>query len=170
MHRDQFAVEQVLPGGIMSGVSSALAAPYPAAFWKGRRLLWVDDSEALLALYKAVFEGLGFEVLAISSAREALDFISSDAADLAILDYDMPEMNGGELASVIKDRFPALPIILYTGSTRIPDAVRCCVDALCAKTGPREELLTTIERLTRETVTSPNQLSSFPERAAAQQV
>ena len=168
MHRDRFVFERGLPGGIISGVSPALASPYVAPLWKSRRLLWVADSEALLSLYKAVFEGLGFEVLAASSPQDALDYLSSDGADVAILDYDMPEMNGGELASVIKNRFPALPIILYTGSTRIADAARCCVDAICAKAAPREELLTTIEHFTRQTVTSPSQLSSFPERAAAQ--
>jgi CheY-like chemotaxis protein len=170
MHRDQFVIEPALPGGIISGISPALASQCVAPLWKSRRLLWVDDSEVLLSLYKAAFEGLGFEVLAVSSPQDALDSLSSDGADVAILDYDIPEMNGGELASMIKNRFPALPIILYTGSTRIPDAARCCVDAICAKAAPREELLTTIEQFTRQAVTSPGQLSSFPERAAAQQV
>ncbi len=146
MHQAQLVAEQVLPRDIVSG-ASAIASACPAQPGKSRRLLWVDDSEVLLSLYKAVFEHLGFEVLASASPERTLDKLSSAAADVAILDYDMPEMNGGDLASAIKDQFPTLPVILYTASARIPHTVRCCVDAVCAKAAPREDLLTTIERL-----------------------
>lgn len=118
--------------------------------WTGRRLLWVDDSRALLSLYKSVFERLGFEVLATSSPDEALEHVSSNAPDVAILDYDMPGMDGGMLASLIKDRYKVLPVILYSGSTGIPSTAHHWVDAICAKAAPREELLTTIELLSRK--------------------
>jgi len=123
--------------------------------WTGRRLLWVDDSRALLSLYKSVFESLGFEVLATSSPDEALEHVSSNAPDVAILDYDMPGMDGGMLASLIKDRYPVLPVILYSGSTGIPLTAHYWVDAICAKTAPREELLTTIDLLSRKASAAP---------------
>ena len=112
-------ISPTLPLGGSTAIDTAhrVASPQP---WKGRRLLWVDDSRLLLSLYKSVFESLGFEVLATSSPEEALDQISSDAADVAILDFDMPEMDGGMLASLIKYRYPTLPVILYSGSTCIP--------------------------------------------------
>jgi CheY-like chemotaxis protein len=72
---------------------------------------------------------------------------------VAILDYDMPEMDGGALASMIKSRVPGMPIILYTGSTKVPRRARCCVDAICAKASPREDLLLVIERLLRRSAT-----------------
>jgi CheY-like chemotaxis protein len=124
-----------------------LALPQP---WRGRRLLWVDDSRPLLSLYKSVFESLGFEVLATSSPDEALEHVSSNAPDVAILDYDMPGMDGGMLALLIKDRYPVLPVILYSGSTGIPPTAHHWVDAICAKAAPREELITTIELLSRK--------------------
>ena len=117
--------------------------------WRGRRLLWVDDSGLLLSLYQAVFASLGFEVLATSSHEEALHHASLDAADVAILDYDMPEMNGGALASLMKRRCPMLPVILYSGCASIPHSASRWVDAICSKAAPREELLTTIQRLSR---------------------
>ena len=104
--------------------------------WTGRRLLWVDDSRALLSLYKSVFERLGFEVLATSSPDEALEHVSSNAPDVVILDYDMPGMDGGMLASLIKDRYKVLPVILYSGSTGIPSTAHHWVDAICAKAAP----------------------------------
>ncbi len=126
---------------------------------KGIRLLWVDDSRVLLSLYQAVFESLGFEVLAISSPKEALHYLSSDAADVAILDFDMPDMDGGLLASLIKEKCPMLPVILYSGSAGIPYGAQDCVDAICAKAAPREELLTTIERLSRKPTKAQTALS-----------
>jgi CheY-like chemotaxis protein len=131
-------------GGSPAIEPSRLALSQP---WIGRRLLWVDDSRLLLSLYKSVFEKLGFEVLATSSPAEALQHLSSGAADLAILDYDMPEMDGGMLASLMKDRYPMFPIILYSGNTGIPSGAHHWVDAICAKGARREELLNTIERL-----------------------
>ncbi len=119
--------------------------------WACRRILWVDDSSLLLSLYKSGFEQLGFQILATSSPAEALQLVSSGEADLAILDYDMPEMDGGMLASLIKDRYPMFPVILHSGNTSIPSSAHHSVDAVCAKGSPRQELLNTIERLALKT-------------------
>jgi CheY-like chemotaxis protein len=118
---------------------------------RNQTLLWVDDSRTLLSLYKSVFEDLGFAVCATSSPREALHHASADktdsAIDVAILDYEMPEMNGGELAHLLRFQHPTLPIILYSSSTCIPASVNDSVDAVCVKGAPRQELLATIEWL-----------------------
>jgi len=152
MRQHQCVPAAEIPPAIPMGGSPATARANLALLqpWTGRRLLWVDDSRALLSLYKSVFESLGFEVLATSSPDEALEHVSSNAPDVAILDYDMPGMDGGMLASLIKDRYPVLPVILYSGSTAIPLTAHYWVDAICAKTAPREELLTTIELLSRK--------------------
>ena len=156
MRQHQCVPAAEIPPAIPMGGSPATAKADLALLqpWTGRRLLWVDDSRALLSLYKSVFESLGFEVLATSSPDEALEHVSSNAPDVAILDYDMPGMDGGMLASLIKDRYPVLPVILYSGSTGIPVTAHYWVDAICAKTAPREELLTTIELLSRKASTA----------------
>jgi DNA-binding NtrC family response regulator len=146
MRQDQSIAAETLPHVALEGSANSQhpASPEP---WKGRRLLWVDDSRLLLSLYQSVFESLGFEVLATSSQAEALRHASSDEADVAIVDYDMPEMDGEVLASLMKSRCPLLPVILYSGSPSIPHSVHHWVDAICTKAAPREELLATIERL-----------------------
>ncbi len=126
-------------------VVDALVKIAPSRPERGQKLLWVDDCRPLLALYKTIFESLGFEVHATCSPHEALDHLSSQAADVAILDYEMPEIDGGMLAALIKGRHPELPVILYSSSIRIPQAVRRWVDAICSKAAPREELLATLE-------------------------
>jgi len=138
--------------GLMPGIASSRPG-------RSRKLLWVDDSRPMLALYKAVFEGLGFDVQAICSPQEALDHLSSQATDVAILDYEMPDMDGGVLASLIKGLRPELPVILYSGSTCIPQDVHRWVDAICSKAAPLEELLAMIN----ETLAQPCVLEN-PER------
>lgn len=70
--------------------------------------------------------------------------------DIAILDYDMPDMNGAALASLLKGSHRTLPVILYSGNSSISDAAHQWVDAICAKGAPRKELLSTIDRLSRK--------------------
>jgi two-component system, cell cycle sensor histidine kinase and response regulator CckA len=136
------------PSPGFSTISALQRASISADIPQQKRLLWVDDSEAMLSLYKSAFESLGFEIWATSSPRDALDASCLSAIDLAILDYEMPELDGGELASRIKDRHPQIPVILYSGSVCIPAAANAWVDAICSKGGPRCELLSAIERLT----------------------
>ena len=149
MNRDQSLAAGLPPPSLASpGMAAALPGlPIPAHAPVLLRLVWVDDSRMLLSLYQSVFQSLGFEVLATSSPAEALQHLSSHDVDVAILDYDMPEMDGGALASMIKDQCPMLPVIIYSGSASIPQVARQWVDAVCAKAAPRGELLATIEQL-----------------------
>ena len=150
MRREQFAAATEISPGIACGGSSG----HKTANNNKRthkKLLWVDDSSALLSLYQAIFENLGFEVVTTSSAGEALDCAASFRADLVILDYDMPEMNGAQLAAILKDRNPLLPVVLYSGSDSITADAYRWVDAICAKAAPREELLSKIEWLLSST-------------------
>lgn len=132
------SVPREVPSNSPHGLSPKSTSP---------RLLFVDDSRTLLALYKSVFESLGFEVFATSSPEEALNPALLATTDVAILDYEMPEVDGGELAYQIKERHPMLPVIIYSGSVSLPQSANNFVDAFCVKAAPREELLTTIERL-----------------------
>lgn len=136
-----------LPFDFAKVSDSARAIP---SLTRGPKLLWVDDSNILLSLYKSVFENMGFAVSAISSPVEALKGASLATADVAILDYEMPEMNGIELARRIKTRHPRLPVILYSGCSSIPARAKRSVDAICMKGAQRGELLNTIERLVCE--------------------
>jgi DNA-binding NtrC family response regulator len=128
-------------------VAKSVPGGFPLSPTK-QKILWVDDSSSLLSLYQAVFGSLGFEVTATSRPQDAL--MQAANADVAILDYDMPDMNGAALASLIKESHPALPVILYSGNGSIPDAAHQWVDAICEKGAPREELISTIDRLSSE--------------------
>ena len=144
MHSSEASIGVTPPDMPMGQSGKAAIAP---VLNTSLRLLWVDDCRPLLDLYKTVFERFGFEVVTTCSAQEALEYVASAWVDAAILDFDMPEMNGAMLASLIRRVRPTLPLILHSGNPDLPHYARLCVDAVCPKTSPREELLATIEEV-----------------------
>jgi PAS domain S-box-containing protein len=82
----------------------------------GARVLIVDDNPSVLDLIAAEVCKTKADVTAVLGPVQALEALESNPAgwDVVILDYDMPEMNGAELAINIRDRLPHMPMILCT--------------------------------------------------------
>ena len=57
-------------------------------------LLVVDDEPGMLALIERIVAPTGFQTVLHSSAREALDRLAVDRADVALVDLRMPELGG----------------------------------------------------------------------------
>jgi len=66
------------------------------------RALVVDDSTAIRAYLCRILVLRGFEVAEASNGREGLDKLREQAADLVLLDWNMPVMNGLELLQCIR--------------------------------------------------------------------
>jgi CheY-like chemotaxis protein len=97
------------------------------------RLLLVDDDQQQLELCALVLRTAGFKVMTASHAQEALSILAENAMDVAILDYEMPGMNGCELANAIRMRYRSTKIVLYSGSIGIPGGELRSVDAFVSK-------------------------------------
>jgi len=84
---------------------------------KDSDILIVDDDIPTLNLMKQAVEQAGFNAIAESRSSRVMNLIENTHLDLAIVDLDMPEVNGFELIKMIKTRpeFARLPIIIYTG-------------------------------------------------------
>ena len=80
-------------------------------------ILVVDDDVPTLNLIKETVEQAGFKAVAESHSEKVMDMIENMKLDLAIIDLDMPEINGYDLIKQIKSRskFSKLPVIIYTG-------------------------------------------------------
>ena len=98
-------------------------------------VLCVDDNAGIRKLYEALLSEYGYEVLAANNGRHALHVFQSKAneIDAVILDYEMPEMNGLELAARLKRRDPTLPVIMISGLPPVLEEMVPFVDAAMTK-------------------------------------
>ncbi len=78
-------------------------------------ILVVDDEPALLSLTVEILEQQGYRVFAAEHARAALAILSTQSVELVLSDIIMPDMNGYELAEIIKEKYPDSRIQLLSG-------------------------------------------------------
>ena len=85
----------------------------------GERVLFIDDEPALAQLGQSILEALGYRVLAVSDAPQALECVRAGPQDfdLVVTDLSMPEIMGTDLAALILEINPDMPVILTTGYT-----------------------------------------------------
>jgi CheY-like chemotaxis protein len=111
----------------------------------GWRVLCVDDAEPALALRALILETRGYAVTTSSDAFQVAETFENGRFDLAVLDYEMPAMNGGQLAARLKTACPDLKVVLYTGASSVGRHDLHFIDAIVHKSAGIEELLATIE-------------------------
>jgi CheY-like chemotaxis protein len=109
------------------------------------RVLCVDDAEPALALRALILEAKGYAVTTASSALRAAETFESGKFDVAVLDYEMPAMNGLQLAARLKNASPELKTILYTGVAYAITPDLPFIDAMVDKSDGVEKLLAAID-------------------------
>ena len=79
------------------------------------KLLIVDDSAIARGIFEKAFNATQtFEVAgSVSNGRKAVDFCRTNAVDLVVTDYDMPEMNGVEATRIIAKELK-IPVCVYS--------------------------------------------------------
>src|SRR5687768_86374 len=78
-------------------------------------ILLVDDNRNGLMARKTVLAELGYHITTTTRPMQALEMFRSEAFDLVITDYNMPEMKGVELIAQIREERPGMPVILISG-------------------------------------------------------
>jgi PAS domain S-box-containing protein len=101
--------------------ASAALGGEPATTGRGYRVLVVEDNDDVGQFSTELLEDLGYSVKRVTNANAALAILSEDefSADLVFSDVIMPGMNGVELAGVIRDRYPGLPVVLTSGYSNV---------------------------------------------------
>jgi DNA-binding NtrC family response regulator len=112
-------------------------------------VLCVDDDAGIRQLYQALLGRNGYEVIAASDARHALHVFHTKEKeiDAVITDYEMPGMNGLELATWLKQLHPDLPVIMISGSHPRLEEMSPFVDAAMGKGVPLKHILDRLEVL-----------------------
>jgi DNA-binding response OmpR family regulator len=108
---------------------------------RSRRVLVVDDDEAIRSLLVVTLTAAGFHVIEATTGTDALELLGQDAVAVAVLDAAMPDMNGHEVAVRLSENGEAdRPKVLLLG--RLPvDAEEGTVDAQLPKPFEPSELV-----------------------------
>ncbi|HEV2569664.1 ATP-binding protein [Sphingomonas sp.] len=86
----------------------------------GSRVLIVEDNADVRAFAVDLLQDLGFVAQVADSGQAALDLLSSGAVfDVLFSDVVMPGMGGIDLAKIVRERIPQLPIVLTSGYSHI---------------------------------------------------
>ena len=87
------------------------------------RLLIVDDDDGFRTALASSMSARGFAVAPAPSGSAALAWLGSHECDMVLLDLKMPDMSGLDALDAIRDRWPALEVIVLTGHGTIDTAV-----------------------------------------------
>jgi CheY-like chemotaxis protein len=116
---------------------------------RGSGILVVDDNQFILNMAILFFEGEGVEIHCASSGEEALRKIGERAYTMMITDFNMPGMDGLELARKVRAIAPHMPILMGTGSIspEIPRlAMEAGIDTVFTKPYNLAEMLVMVKR------------------------
>jgi len=110
-------------------------------------ILCVDDTPSMLEGEKMLLEENGYRVLTATNGKEAVQAFTSHSVDLVLLDYYMPEMNGGLAAARMKDSKPDVPVALLSRDECLPLRELEAVDCFIPKSEPIVSLLEKVDYL-----------------------
>jgi len=113
--------------------------------------LVVDDDPAVLEFIAQILRGIpGSEVVACDNPCQALKVFSAapESFELLVTDFDMPGLDGIQLARHVRAGFSRVQILLISGSeVQATDALSAGVDAFLPKPFPVKELLAMVRGL-----------------------
>jgi CheY-like chemotaxis protein len=129
------------------------------------KVLMVDDECQQLELRAFLIGMEGYSVFTATGPLEALSLAAKiEDLDIAILDYDMPIMNGCVLAGQLKAKFPKLNTILYSGAVTIPSRDLEKVDTFISKCDGIAVLLQHLSSLSAEAAPTPQPAQGSTQR------
>ncbi len=91
------------------------------------RALIIDDSKAMRSILGRMLRGLDFEVVEAANGREALDRLRGlGKVDIALVDWNMPEMNGFEFVRAVRSEhiYDGVLLMMVTTETEMDNVVR----------------------------------------------
>lgn len=118
-----------------------------------KRILVVDDDEAIVESIKTLLEAEDYLVETASTGLEALEKTEEKSYDLALLDIRLPDIEGTELLVEMHEGTPRMMKIMVTGHASLENAVESVnlgADAYLMKPVRPEELLRVVEEKLEE--------------------
>ncbi len=98
-----------------------------------RLVLCVDDEVVGLQVRKMILERSGYTVLTAPNGAAALKVFAENPIEAVVLDYAMPGMDGAEVAALMRQQKPHVPILLLSAYMALPKDVTGIVDIYMTK-------------------------------------
>jgi len=113
---DGIHFEEYTPGIQMLDMQQS-SEPIPSQGSKPNGLLFVDDEEDLLEVWKAYFEVLGYSVHTALSVDKGIELLNAHGKDIQIIisDNKMPGKTGYDFFKATRDTFGNIPFFILTG-------------------------------------------------------
>jgi CheY-like chemotaxis protein len=126
-----------------------------------KKILIVDDEAGIVTYLETLLQDNGYETIATTDGRTALEKLKNERPDLVTLDISMPEPSGIRLYRTLKEspefaKIPVVVITAVTGKGGDPQAFKKFIstrrqvpapEGFIAKPIDRDELLTTVAKL-----------------------
>ncbi len=133
------------PSNRVSNCESAGMTPAPFP----KHILVVDDAPYLRDLIMNVLRAAGHEVAAAVDGRDGLVKFREGTWDVVLTDMQMPNMNGEEMAALMKREAPGVRVIMMTGSQEIVSETGI-FDAVLGKPFRAQDVLRLIAEMTSQ--------------------
>jgi DNA-binding NtrC family response regulator len=125
--------------------------PRQTAVLEQKKVLIVDDDEAVREAIGSVLRHAGYQALQSGDGQDALAAFDPKQIDLLLLDLNLPNKSGWDAFEAFTNLNPMLPVIIITGQARQSEMARAAgVGALMEKPLDVAQLLQTMEELLNE--------------------
>ncbi len=114
------------------------------------KILFAEDDSILNSTLYEELTTAGYDVTSVFDGQTAIENIEAKPVDIAILDIEMPKVNGFEVLQYIKGNHPEVKVIMLTGYADLQNAVKAKKlgsDSFAEKPYDINDLLSTIKQL-----------------------
>lgn len=117
--------------GISTPDETVAGKPVPAVGQAVKRILIADDSAAVRASLASVLQEMGHEVRSSANGTEALELAQHWSPEVVLLDVNMPQLNGFEVARKLRMKFSAdvMTLVMMSGTSLNETTLRAAARA-----------------------------------------
>jgi CheY-like chemotaxis protein len=134
----------------------------------GKLVLCIDDEPSVLAIHKLVLESAGYTVAPAATGQDGLTLFAAQPVDAVLLDYKLPDFDGGAVAASMRNTKSAIPIVMLSANQSVPENAAQWIDVFVSKGGsPKVWLNALAELLELSTGARLSPPSAIPCRAPA---
>jgi DNA-binding NtrC family response regulator len=116
-----------------------------------KKILVVDDEAPIRELLATYLEKHGYEIVLAANGSEARRLVDEESLQLVIMDIVLPDADGMEVLSAVKQNHPNLPVVMLTGigfdEELLQEAKERGAVGYVSKTLPLDQLLMEVRRV-----------------------